>query len=43
MNFKTDEYISKAAKTVEEEQKLIEAGFEYVCDFDGIKLFWKRK
>lgn len=43
VNFKTDEYISKAAKTVEEAQKLIEAGFEYVCDFDGVKLFRKRK
>jgi len=38
-----DEYISKVAKTVEEARQLIEAGFEYICDFEGTKLFRKRK
>jgi hypothetical protein len=33
----------KAAKTLEEAAKLIEAGFEYVTDVDGVKLFRKRK
>jgi len=43
--FKTtdDEYHCRIAKTVEEAVKLIEAGFEYVCDMDGVKLFRKRK
>ena len=38
-----DEFICKTAKTVEEAKTLIEAGFEYVCEFDGVKLFRKRK
>lgn len=25
------------------EQNLIEAGFDYVCEMDGVKLFKKRK
>jgi len=43
VNFENDEYYSANAKTVEEAQKLIEAGFEYVCNFEEIKLFRKRK
>jgi hypothetical protein len=43
VNFETDEYHSAVAKTVEEACKLIEEGFEYVCDMDGVKLFRKRK
>jgi hypothetical protein len=43
VNFENDEYCSANAKTVEEAQKLIEAGFEYVCNFGEIKLFRKRK
>jgi len=35
-------YTSRVAKTVEEAQQLIEAGFEYVCDIDNVKLFRKR-
>jgi integrase len=38
-----DEYICKVAKTVEQAAELIEAGFEYVCEIDGVKLFRKRK
>jgi integrase len=38
-----DEFICKAAKTVDEAKQLIEAGFEYVCDIDDVKLFRKRK
>jgi len=40
---KSDEYIVKAAETVEDAQKFLEVGFEYVTDMDGIKLFRKRK
>jgi hypothetical protein len=38
-----DEFISKVATTVEEVCKLVEAGFEYVCDVNDAKLFRKRK
>jgi integrase len=43
VNFETDEYISKVAKTVKEAMQLVEAGFEYVCEFNGVKIFRKRK
>jgi len=43
VNFDKEEYICKVAKTVEEASKLIEAGFEYVTEVDGVKLFRKRK
>jgi len=38
-----DEFCSATAKTVEEAAKLIEQGFDFVCDLDGVKLFRKRK
>jgi len=38
----TDQYISKVATTVDEARELIEAGFEYVCDMDGVKIFRKK-
>jgi len=37
------EYISKIAKTEQEICTLIEAGFEYVTDFQGSKIFKKEK
>ena len=37
-----DQYVCKAASTVEEAMNLIELGFQHVCDFDGVKLFRKR-
>ena len=37
------EYISKVAKTEGEACALIDAGFDFVCDFNGNKLFRKRK
>lgn len=40
---KDDEFICKVARTVDEARQLIEAGFEYVCDINGVKLFRKRK
>ncbi|MEM3692769.1 MAG: hypothetical protein QXI39_01950 [Candidatus Bathyarchaeia archaeon] len=36
-------FICKTTSSVEEAKPLIEAGFDYVCDIDGIKLFRKRK
>ena len=37
------EYISKAARTEKEICSLIEAGFDYVTEFQGAKIFKKRK
>lgn len=38
-----DEWHCRTANTVEEAKELIEAGFEYVTEMDGCKLFRKRK
>ena len=43
VNFESDECHSATAKTLEEAKQLIESGFEYVTDMEGIKLFRKRK
>ena len=43
INFEGDEFHSATAKNVEEAQKLVEVGFEYVCEFNDTKLFRKRK
>jgi len=43
LDFGSEEYHSATAKTVNEAAKLIEQGFDYICDVDGIKLFRKRK
>jgi len=43
VDFQSDEYTSAVAKTVGETRKLIEAGFEYVTEIDGVRLFKKRK
>ena len=38
-----EEYVCKVAKTVEEAKNLVERGFEYVCEVEGVQLFRKRK
>ncbi len=43
VNLESDEWTSSVAKSVEEACKLVDAGFEYVCDFNGAKIFRKRK
>jgi len=43
VNFESDDYSCKVAKTIEEASALIEIGFEYVTDFQDTKLFRKRK
>jgi hypothetical protein len=44
MNFKDQqEYVSKVAKKEADACALIEAGFEYVCDFNEARIFRKRK
>ena len=43
LEFKAEEYHSATAKNIEEAKKLIEQGFEYVTEVEGVKLFRKRK
>ena len=43
ITFEDDEYVCKAASNVKEAAELIEAGYEYVCDMETVKLFRKRK
>jgi len=43
VDFKDEEYISRAAWTLEEATKLIESGFDYVCDIENARLFRKHK
>jgi hypothetical protein len=38
-----DAYICKVAETKEEISELIEAGFEYICENNGLKFFRKPK
>jgi integrase len=43
IHFHDDNYTSAVANTVEKATKLIENGFEYVTEMEGLKLFRKRK
>jgi integrase len=43
VNFESDDYVCKVAKTVEEAKALVESGFDYVTEVDANKLFRKRK
>ena len=43
VQFKNEEYLSATATSIEESKRLIESGFEYVTELDGVKLFRKRK
>ena len=43
VDFEGDEYVCKPAKTMDEAKVLIESGFDYIADADGVKLFRKRK
>jgi len=43
INFESDEYITQRTSSINEAEKLLQAGFEYVCEMDGYKLFRKRK
>jgi hypothetical protein len=43
VNLDSDEWTCRAATTKEEAMSLIEGGFQYVTDMDGVKLFKKRK
>jgi integrase len=43
ISFKDDDFTANVAHSEEEACKLVEAGFEYVCDFNRNKIFRKRK
>jgi hypothetical protein len=43
IQLKDDDYVCKAATTVNQAKSLIEAGFEYICEIEGTRLFRKRK
>jgi integrase len=43
IDFDKEEFVCKAAKSLGEATELIESGFEYITDLDGVKLFKKRK
>ena len=38
-----DSFVSKVPATVAKACRLVEEGFEYVCDYNGNKVFRKRK
>jgi len=42
-NLNDDEWTCKVAHNVEDDKQLIEAGFEYVTERDGFKIYRKRK
>jgi len=43
MDLGSQEYHSATATSVSEAAKLVEQGFDYATDVDGVKLFRKRK
>jgi integrase len=43
VNFESSEYHAATARTLEEVVKLVEAGFEFHCEVDGVKVFRKRR
>jgi len=43
INFESDEYHTKVAKSLKEACGLVEAGFEYVTEMDDCKIFRKPK
>lgn len=43
VDFKSEEFTTRVATTLKEDRELIEAGFEYVTERDGNKIYRKRK
>jgi hypothetical protein len=43
LDVKGDGYVSRVVRTIEESCQLVDAGFKYVCETDGAKIFMKRK
>lgn len=43
VSFEADEFHVKTASQADEIKELLKAGFEYVCEKDGLMFFRKRK
>ena len=43
VDFKDDDYTAKIAHSEQEVCQLIEAGFDFVCDYEGNKVFRKAR
>ena len=43
VRFEKEDYVCRVAKNVEEAKALIEAGFSYICEIEGVRLFRKPK
>lgn len=43
INFESDEYHTATSKSLKEDEDLLKAGFEYVTERDGVKIYRKRK
>jgi hypothetical protein len=43
ISFNDDDFSAVVAHSEEEACKLVESGFDFVCDFNGNKIFRKRK
>ena len=43
VNFESDEYHTATSKSLERDEELPAAGFEYVTDREGVKIYRKRK
>ncbi len=43
VNFESDEYHTATSKSLQEDEELLKAGFEYATERDEVKIFRKRK
>jgi hypothetical protein len=43
VNFRSDEHACRTARKLKETTELVEAGFEYITEMEGCKLFRNRK
>jgi len=43
VDFNDEDYVSKVAWTIDEACKLVESGFQHVCDFENARIFRKPK
>lgn len=43
VTFESDDFHVRVAKNLEEDKELVEAGFEYVTEREGAKIYRKRK
>ena len=43
VNFESEDYHVKTARTLKDDEELVAAGFEYVTERDDVKIYRKRK